>query len=270
MKTWEEGEAGEHALEVEEVITIELTGDPGSTALRFPRPDWMSEAEHEAWLEHVDADLELIRTTPAGRAGLEALDDASDESDAHWLDPFVDVDRHIVVVPYGSRGGIKDDFSAEDWLGSGSGGGVGSLPGNSASPPFPTGLIDRDAEVSYGHVHSNALDDRPPAVSLYHELSHAYDQILGGTEGGDYTEILRDADGNEIARYEDTPRAEINSVGRDLDGDGDIDTRENAKGHDHPTSLTENSLREDLGWDLRDSYVYETDPGETVEIEELD
>lgn len=247
-------ERGDRRDGVEEHITIELVGDPGSQAIVTPKPEWMSDAEYQAWLERIDSDLELIRTTPAGRAGLEALDSASRDSDHNWL-PFFDSDRHIVVVPYGDTENIAAGpngrpYSVADWMAPA--GGSGSLPGSYASPPG--GAVDDDALVSYGDMHSRALDDRPPPVSLYHELSHSYDQISGGTEDGEYTEVLVDRDGNEIDRRT-APRAEINSVGLDVDSDGRIDTRPSDGGRDHPEELTENSLRDDLGWRRRPSYT---------------
>lgn len=127
-----------------------------------------------------------------------------------------------------------DGFSVEDWL-SGD-----HLGGNYASPPG--GDLKEDSLVNAGGTHPAALDDRPPVASLYHEMSHAYDQISGGTPDGDYDP---------------------------LDSDD---------GSTHPGAFTENALRDDLGWDNRESYTlvpghgedvivrYEDDGGNTREI----
>lgn len=264
------GEEGDIELDIDRTITIELTGDPGSYAIVTPQPDWMTDAEYEAWLERIDSDLELLRTTPSGREGLEALDQASHDSDSPW-NPF-DSDRHVIVVPYGDAeqvaqidsdgDGHKDRaYSVADWL-SGRG-----LPGNYASPPG--GADGHDATVSAGGHHNTALDDRPPVASMYHELAHSFDQISGGTPSGDYTEILVDSDGNEVRRRS-APRAELNSVGMDLDGDGDIDTYESGDGSEHPVALTENALRDDLGVRRRPSYTLVPGDDETVEFEGYD
>lgn len=252
-------------LDVETTITIELTGEPGSVSITTPQPSWMTDAEYEAWLERIDSDLELIRTTPSGREGLEALDDATDDSDSGW-NPF-DGNTHVIVVPYGdpdqvaqidSDGDGHDDraYTVADWL-SGRG-----LPGNYASPPG--GAHDDHAVVSGGGLHNNALDDRPPVSSLYHELAHSFDQIRGGVPEGDYSEVQVDHAGNEIDRNDDVPRAELNSVGNDLDGDGDIDTVETDGGDEHPWELTENALRDDLGIERRPSYTLVPGEGETI------
>ncbi|MGH8905535.1 MAG: M91 family zinc metallopeptidase [Egibacteraceae bacterium] len=270
------GEAQDSATGVEQRITIELTGAPGSHAIvETVKPDWMTSREYEAWLERIDSDLELIRATPQGRAGLEALDQASRDTDKNrlpnWL-PFSDSDRRVVIVPYGDTERIatvgERPYTVKDWMFGDPdlfpGGGSESLPGNYASPPG--GRLEDDALVNAGGAHSRALDDRPPVVSLYHELSHSYDQLSGGVEQGDYTETLIGADGEKIASRT-APLGEINSVGHNLDGDRAIDTRPSAGGREHPAELTENSLRDDLGWKRRPAYGLNPRPGQRVEIE---
>lgn len=63
------------------------------------------------------------------------------------------------------------------------------------------------------------------------------------------------------------PRAELNSVGYDLDGDGDIDTRPSAGDRDHPSQLTENSVRDDLGWPRRRAYGTPPEGTDDVRVE---
>lgn len=232
----------------EQTITVALDGDPGDYAVVTPRPDWMSDAEYDAWQERIDSDLELLRTTPSGQDGLAALDDASGASDSAW-NPF-DADSRVVVMPYGTPGEGQAAFDPTEWMRSGTGG----LPGSFAAPENNPHATDGDATVQYNTWSPTALDDRPPVASVYHELAHSFDQVSGGTQAGDYTETLVDRDGDPV-RTNDAPMAEINSVGHDLDGDGDIDTQPSAGGRDHPAALTENALRDDLGWDARPSYT---------------
>ncbi|MGH3357983.1 MAG: M91 family zinc metallopeptidase, partial [Nocardioidaceae bacterium] len=254
-------EEGETALNTAPPTIIELTGSPGDEAIELYKPDWMTDAQYEAWKERIDSDLELIRTTPSGREGLEALDDASDDSDSGW-NPF-DSEERIRIAPYSGENddeNANDGFSVEDWM-------EGERPGgNFASPPG--GVHDDDAFVNYGGAHNEALDERPPVASLYHELAHSYDQLSGGTPEGDYTEQTVDEDGNVIDENS-APRAEINSVGVDLDGDGDYDPLDTGDGSGHPGELTENALRDDLGWDNRESYtIVPTDDEDVVVIVE--
>jgi Ca2+-binding RTX toxin-like protein len=254
-------ERGEVAVETESKTTIELVGSPGSDAIELYKPDWMTDEQYEAWQERIDSDLELIRTTPHGREGLEALDDAYDDSDSGW-NPF-DSGSHIRIAPYvdtdPDNSGIdpqrNDGFSVEDWMQG------GQLGGNYASPPG--GAFDDEALVNYGATHNQALDERPPVASLYHELAHSYDQISGGTPEGEFTEQRVDEHGNVIEETT-TSNAEFNSTGFDVDSDGDYDPLDTDGGRDHPGALTENALRDDLGWDNRESYTYV--PGQDEDV----
>jgi hypothetical protein len=119
-------------------------------------------------------------------------------------------------------------------------------------------------------MHPRALDERPPVASLYHELAHAYDQISGGTPDGEYTETVVDERTGDPIRDGTAPRAELNSVGFDADGDGDYDPLPTGGGRDHPGALTENALRDDLGWDNREGYTDVPGPGEDLVIEYTD
>ncbi|HYJ67010.1 MAG TPA: M91 family zinc metallopeptidase [Nocardioidaceae bacterium] len=255
-------ERGEVTVDTAPATIIELVGSPGDDAIELYKPDWMTDEQYEAWQERIDSDLELIRTTPNGREGLEALDDAYEDSDQGW-NPF-DSGSHIRIAPYvdtdPDNSGIdpqrNDGFSVEDWMQ-----GVDRLGGNYASPPG--GAYDDEALVNYGPTHYQALDERPPVVSLYHELAHSYDQISGGTPEGEWTEQRVDEHGNVIDESK-TNKAEFNSTGFDLDGDGDYDTLDSDGGRDHPGALTENALRDDLGWDNRESYTYV--PGQDEDV----
>lgn len=277
-------EAGDVFTAVEHRVTIELVGDPGSHAIRLEQPDWMSDAEYQAWLERIDSDLELIRSTPSGREGLEALDDASRESDHSWGFWTGDDDRYIHIVPYGDTSDVQeyapemgDPYDVQDWLGAGRlnaygnpiPGGADSRPGSNAGPPGSDPGLDDDGVVRYADLNPAALDERPPVASLYHELAHSFDQLSGGTPEGDYTEILYDEDGNEIDRNT-APRAEVNSVGAVRNEDGDVIMLETRDGSEHPEALTENALREDLGVVPRPSYTLVPDDDESVGFEDVE
>lgn len=249
-----------------DTVIVEVTGEPGRTAISTPQPDWMSDEAYHAWLERIDADLETLTHLPSGNEGLRALDDAHDRSAGSTFDflPWVDGSgTHVVILPYGSQSGAES-HSIEALMNG------GRLPGSYAGPPGYGG--HDDAVVNYGTLHPEALDERPPLASLYHELSHSFDQISGGTRSGDYTEVLVDEDGNELRRNS-SPMAEINAVGFDLDGDGSIDTQTSGDGSHHPEGLTENALRDDLGRPRRPSYTIPPDDipeGGRIEVEDVD
>ncbi|MGI8940096.1 MAG: M91 family zinc metallopeptidase [Iamia sp.] len=86
--------------------------------------------------------------------------------------------------------------------------------------------------------------------------------------GRTYTERLVDEHG-EVIEERTVPRPELNSVGLDLDGDGDFDTVGAGNGTTHPVELTENALRRELGLPERDSYEFgadaDRDAGDSVE-----
>lgn len=262
----------------EHTVMIELKGDPGSYAIDLGnKPDWMTDAEWEAWRERIDSDIEFLRTTHSGRAGLEALDRASHDSDSGW-NPF-DSDTKITILPYAPWDGDEMKPPSFDTY-------VEALLNNENLPGEGTdhaGAVDSLVRfdrsyqvtdvVSYGHTNTADFSFGPPALTLQHELSHAWDSLHGGASDGDegfidgfipnnghYTEVLRDANGNEIRRS-DVPRAEVNSQGLDTDGDGRPDTVEADDGTDHPTELTENALRLELRRPLRDSYTMGTQDG---------
>lgn len=254
-------------------VHIELTGDPGAYAISTARPDWMTDAEWEAWKERLDSDVEFLRTTPSGRRSLEALDDASRNSD-NAANPFDD-DRHVRIVPYAPMGGgflglgqspqvVSFDEYLDAYINR------ESLPHEDGDPPVddltrfdrsyasPQGNV-----VSYGQANVVPGGHRYPVLTLQHELSHAWDQLHDGwvdIGGRTYTETRHRPDGSTEDKV--APRNELNSVGLDLDGDGDIDTVGAGDGTDHPTYFTENALRDDLRMRRRTSYEHGTFVGD--------
>lgn len=254
-------------------VTIELAGDPGSYAIDMVRPGWMTDAEWQAWTERLDADVELLRTTTTGRQSLEALDQASHDSDSGW-NPF-DSDTHIRIVPYAPLGdgnllGLgrsPEPASFDEYLDAYLNN--DQLPGQDGDDPAVDDLtrFDRsysfDEWVSYGQANVVGGADRPPPLTLQHELSHAWEVLHRGAidiHGRTYTETRHFPDGHTEDRV--APRPELNSVGLDIDGDGDIDTVGAGDGTDHPTHFTENALRDELGMPRRTSYEWGTFDGD--------
>jgi Ca2+-binding RTX toxin-like protein len=255
-------------------VTIELTGDPGSYAIDMRRPGWMSDAEWAAWSERLDSDIEFLRTTETGRRSLESLDQASRDSDS-GLNPF-DSDTKIRIVPYAplsdgnllGLGRSPEAVSFDEYLDAYLNG--DHLPGENDADDPPVEALTRfdrsysfDEWVSYGQANMVGGAERPPALDLQHELSHAWDVLHRGAfdiGGRTYTETRHHPDG----RTEDAVvgRPELNSVGLDLDGDGDIDTVGAGDGTDHPTYVTENALRDEIRLPRRTSYAFGTFEGD--------
>lgn len=273
-------EDGTRRLGIESHVTIELVGDPGSTALEFVRPDWMTDVEWDAYLEKIDSDIEFIRSTETGRIGLIALDDAAADSDSGWK--FWDRDRRVRIVPYGDDDGVFEidpdgsgpegerPYAHTDWLG-----GRTNPQGSYASPPG--NALEHDGLVNIATSRPGIYDEfLPSSTVLYHELAHSYDQISGGTPGGTYEEHWTDPatgdpllDGSGAPIVDEFRNAEWNSVGHDVDGDGTFDTLETGGGRDHPGALTENAMRDELGLPRRDSYGFPR-PGGEVDFRETE
>ncbi len=258
----------------EHIVRIELTGDPGSYAIDLGnKPDWMTDAEWDTWREHIDSDIEFLRTTHSGRASLAALDQASHDSDSGW-DPF-DSDDKITILPYapwhdGEAQAVSFDQYVDAMLNK------ENLPGEGADHAGAVDSLvrfDRSYQVndivSYGQANTADFSFGPPSLTLHHELSHAFDSLHGGVTDGDghYVEVLRDAQGNVVRDQNgnemrrEVPRGELNSVGFDVDGDGAPDTAPTEDGTEHPSEFTENALRNELRRPRRDSYTMGTQDG---------
>ncbi len=239
----------------ETTITIALDGSPGEHAIVTARPDWMTQSEYDMWLERIDSDLELIRTTPSGREGLQALDEAVPDSDSGW-NPFDD-DAFVVVMPYGDPGRGAAAYRAVDWMrAENTSTGHRTLQGSFSAPPGHDDTTGGNVAVRYDIWAPIGINPQPPPSVLHHEFAHSYDQMSGGARGEEYTETLVDDTGKVVASDPEVPMAEINSVGHDFDGDGEIDTQPSAGGRDHPSALTENALLDDLDWPRRKSYAF--------------
>jgi hypothetical protein len=223
----------------ERTMVVALDGSPGDYAIEVVQPPWMSDAEFAAFTERIDSDLELMRTTPAGRTGLSSLDDAAAATDSRW-NPF-DADRVVRIYPYGTAdgpatievGGVDRPYEPGDWA---AGRGV---PGSAAYT---------SDQVLYNTHGLTARDARPPVFSVYHEMGHSWDVLHGGWPDGQYTETFVDADGNVVA-VRTANRAELNAAGLP------VGTFPAQDGTPHPIEMTENALRRDLGWPERESYV---------------
>lgn len=237
-----------------EMIRVEVEGRAGEDAIRLERPNDVSDAEWEAWVNRVESDLEMIRHTPSGQAGLQALDE-----DVGHGGPFWNRQPAITVQPIVAAD--RDPFDVEGFLSS------GERFQRSLASPSDGVFYDTDPRLS-----QDGDSPMPSAIVLYHELAHAYDHRTGVFDGGrrdiEYDEVIVDADGNEVDRtflgraspYR-TYTPEINSVGYDQDGDGRLSPDEVFG--DHPTELTEFEIRRDLGLDPRTGYL--TDPNDVPE-----
>lgn len=235
------------------VVRIEVEGRPGEDAVRLQRPDGMSDAEWDAWSARVESDLEMLRHTPSGREGLQALDEDVGEGGMFW-----NRQPRIVVEPLVNRDGDTGErlgFDAEQFMQDG-------RQGQASVASSRDGVgYDTDARIGQDRNQGAAT---PSSVILYHELAHMYDYEANSPayREGEYDEVILDEDGVEVSRAPlqsvdrhgnvrwHTP--EVNAVGYDQDGDGRISDDETLG--DHPGALTENEVRNDLGLPTRPGY----------------
>jgi Ca2+-binding RTX toxin-like protein len=195
------------------VVNVELKGNPGGASVVVNGSD--------EFRERVEADLEMLRSSPLGREMLTAFDDSK---------------KTVTIVE--TNGG-----NAADWE-------------NRLKPGDPQPFIDattrakgtpNDATIEYNtrrvSLGGGGWQDRPPIVAFYHEMAHAYDFVSGTLEPGDYT----GADNNGV------PDSERTAVGLPIDHDKDPKTP-NILSPLHPRNLTENAFRDELGLVPRPRY----------------
>ena len=191
------------AAGAERVVTVELT-DAGSTIKIEGSPEFV---------ERVQADIDMLRSSPRGQEMLAALD-ARQETGADG-NPVT----HAVTI---REGNSTFEFSN----------------------PQP-GMRGTSSEVNYDPSLDHARDGTPPVVGLYHELAHSYDALHGTTDGGVH---IDPATGRPVSfNYERV------ATGLPVDHDGNPATPPQLH-PDHPHDLTENALREELGYDRREDY----------------
>lgn len=192
------------------VVNVVLNSDTGLKGVKVEGSD--------AFVQRVEADLEMLRASPNGQQMLGEFDKSAANGNVVTIRELQNVDNGYAQSVYGS------DIS-------------NGKPGTS-------GPVD----ISYNPAF--AIPELPvPSVTLFHEMSHAYNGVNGTFLPGTYN-------GPDTAdRNAGVPNAERQAVGLDTtaqpydfgDGSGPITH--------NPTALTENGLREEMGLELRPSYA---------------
>lgn len=194
------------------VIEVGSEGQPGSQGIRVEGS--------EAFQQRIAADLDLLRTSPAGRQML-AQFDAAFERDGHLV-TIAELANEQNGYAISSGGQIVDGQPS---------------PGS-------------DVEVRYNPEFFMAEQFPAPAVVLFHELSHAYNGVNGTFQPGTYV-------GSDQVDSGRVPNAERQAVGLETsasayDFDGDPATPPTTH---NPLPLTENGIREELGLPPRPHYT---------------
>lgn len=164
-------------------------------------------------------DLEFLRSSPTGQQMLAALGST----------------EHKVTIAEGDNTAEPDSRAA-------AGLGLDNQPG-----PGSNATIFYDAERTEcgGSYSETPYNNTPPSVFLFHELAHGYDFVYGTLR----LESYRGADSRDSGIYE----AERVALGLPIDQDDNTATPEQ-QAPEHPTTLTENAIRAELGLAPRDRY----------------
>jgi hypothetical protein len=218
-----------------QIQRVELNGTPGSRAVRVE-----GSAEFR---ERVQDDLEMLRSSPAGREMLQRMDAA-----------------YVNSIPAGARTGgnmltIRELQNEHNGYASAIPK-KGRGPGGEFLRPNGTAGPGADARISY----NPSLVDRrfhTPTVVLYHEMAHAYGNLSGTMQPGTYRGANGNDPGNDTTdRNNNVPNSERQAVGLPNDGvpfrwNGNSSTPPNRQ---MPEELTENGFRRELGLPLRPRY----------------
>ena len=225
------------------VVTVELKGNPAGTGVVINGSD--------EFKERVEADLEMLRSSPKGRAMLQSFDDANaattqKDSSGKVIKKGVTVTITEETNPLNMRAtfdtpGVDPTLQpAYDAKGNVTGYTKGT-PGSSTiyySPDIMLKVKGAD----------NSVVDFLPSVSLFHEMAHAYDFTHGTLRGDVYAgKDAIDANVSEAERV---------ATGLEMDHDANPKTDEKLDSVNHSNDLTENALRAEMNRDKREHYGF--------------
>lgn len=199
------------------VVNVELVGNPGGLSVRVEGSD--------EFKERVEADLEMLRSSPLGRDMLNAFDKSYNETRSSFAEvPLI--------------GGLFNDGTTVTIKETDGGNFEQSMSGGRA-----------DAEIGFNmrriSLGGGGWQDRPPVVGLYHEMAHAYDSVNDTFAQGTYSGTdLSNQGVNNLERV---------AVGLPIDHDNDPNTPE-IQDPKHPANLTENALRDEMNLVPRPRY----------------
>lgn len=216
----------DHGSDVERTVTIEIR-NVGTTININGSPEFV---------ERVQADLDMLRSSPDGQAMLEAMDRVHTETGAIAKDwPILGG-----IAYQGDTVTITETTDENGYAGN------------------DNNVLERVAGHDNYRVQYNPTfdtnNDGPPVTVLFHEMAHVYDFHNDTTVDGSYNnpddpDQMVDDDGNVVG----VPNSERQAAGLPIDADGDGDYEIDP---DHPYQYTENGLRDELGAPHRPKYGF--------------
>jgi Ca2+-binding RTX toxin-like protein len=200
-----------------QVVNVDLTGSPGAKGLKIEGSP--------AFVQRVQADVDMLKSSPVGRQMLGEYDKAAAKGNTVTIRELANEDNGYTMPD--TNGTWADTELVNGKAGKGD-----------------------DAVIAYNPSFHMA-DFPAPVGVLYHEMSHAYDAVNGTFQQGTY----RGTDAQD--RNAGVPNSERQAVGLDNSGTP-YDFDHNAatpKTTANPAALTENGLRAELGLPLRLHYA---------------
>lgn len=202
-----------------QVVNVDLAGSPGAKGVRV-------EGSPE-FVQRVQADIDLLRASPAGRQMLAEFDRTAANGNSVTIRELAN-EENGYAMPDVARGGT--------W----------------ADTELVNGRAGKGESSVIAYNPSFHMAEFPaPVVVLFHEMSHAWNAATGTFQPGDY----RGSDAQD--RSAGVPNSERQAVGLDNTGtpyDFDRDPG-TPKTTANPFALTENGLRAELGLPARLHYA---------------
>ncbi|MFJ2838769.1 M91 family zinc metallopeptidase [Nocardia sp. NPDC087230] len=204
-------------------------------------PDKVTVTGSPEFQDRVRADLEFMRSSPIGQQMLASLGETP----------------HSVTIIEGAAG--SDSARATDPAAADLGADGNPGAGTSSTITYnPRGTSFSEVSSAYA---GTPYDNHPPITTLYHEAAHAYDETHGTMRPTSDVYTGTDAvDRQYPNKYSPTGEGmferERVAVGLTIDHDNDPSTPEQfADESEHPSVLTENALRDELGIPRREHYA---------------
>ena len=187
-----------------------------------------------AFQQRVDADIEMLRSSPNGRQMLTELDRAADPTKGNGMSVTI---TELQNEQNGSAGPVTPPTYLQTNAAGVTTAGTGANTTVQYNPSFHTETF------------------QVPVATAYHELSHAYNGVNGTAQQGTYTGPAGDPDNG--VNNDERQAVGLNNSGVAFDFDRNPATPNTTA---NPAALTENGLRAEMGVPLRPNYGIPINP----------
>jgi Effector protein/RTX calcium-binding nonapeptide repeat (4 copies) len=193
-----------------------------------------------AFQQRVDADIEMLRSSPNGRQMLTELDRAADPTKGNGMSVTI---TELQNEQNGSAGPVTPPTYLQTDAAGVTTAGTGANTTVQYNPSFHTETF------------------QVPVATAYHELSHAYNGVNGTAQQGTYTGPAGDPDNG--VNNDERQAVGLNNSGAAFDFDRNPATPNTTA---NPAALTENGLRAEMGVPLRPNYGIQINPTGTTPL----